>query len=156
MHNEALTLVTSLLRAFNSTHRLIHKRNLIAAECHKEILISMHPERIIQFRKQLIALKDELVATLAATANDSKPVVLDQTTVGHVSRGDAMQMQQMALESSCRRERGLIGVDQALMRLDKQIYGICVDCDEDINVRRLEADPVAIRCIQCAEALFKN
>ena len=121
----------------------------------KEIRISMHPEQIIQFRKQLIALKDELIGALATTANDIKPVVLDQAAVGRVSRGDAMQMQQMALESSRRRERRLISVDQALKRLEKQIYGICVDCDEDINVRRLEIDPTAIRCIKCAEALSK-
>lgn len=116
----------------------------------------MHPEQITQFRKQLIALKDELIGALATTANDIKPVVLDQAAVGRVSRGDAMQMQQMALESSRRREGQLIGVDQALKRLEKQIYGVCVDCDEDINVRRLEIDPTALRCIKCAEALSSD
>ena len=115
----------------------------------------MHPEQIIQFRKQLIALKDELIGALATAVNDIKPVVLDQAAVGRVSRNDAMQMQQMALESSRRRERRLISVDQALKRLEKQIYGICVDCEEEINVRRLEIDPIAIRCIKCAEALSR-
>ena len=116
----------------------------------------MHSEQKIQFRKQLIALKDELIEAMATTANDIKPVVLDQAAVGRVSRGDAMQRQQMALESSRRREQRLISVDQALKRLEKQIYGICVDCDEDINVRRLEIDPTAIRCIKCAEALSSD
>jgi DnaK suppressor protein len=113
----------------------------------------MHPDNIIQFRKQLIALKEDLIAALASTANDIKPVALDQAAVGRVSRVDAMQMQQMALESSRRRERRLIGVEQALKRLEQQRYGICVDCDEDINVHRLEIDPTAIRCIKCAQAL---
>ncbi len=117
--------------------------------------MSMHPEKIILFHKQLIALKNELIGAMATTANDIKPVVLDQAAVGRVSRGDAMQMQQMALESSRRRERRLISVDQALSRLEKQIYGICVDCDEDINVRRLEIDPTAVRCIKCAEYFSK-
>ncbi|PKH02979.1 TraR/DksA family transcriptional regulator [Psychromonas sp. MB-3u-54] len=113
----------------------------------------MHPDNIIQFRKQLIALKEELIVALASTANDIKPVALDQAAVGRVSRVDAMQIQQMALESSRRRERRLISVEQGLKRLDQQIYGICIDCDEDINVRRLEIDPTAIRCIKCAQAL---
>lgn len=121
----------------------------------KEIGISMHSDKIIQFRKQLMTLKEELIEALATTANDIKPVVLDQATVGRISRVDAMQMQQMALESYRRRERRLISVDQALKRLEKQTYGICVDCDEDINVRRLEVDPTAIRCIKCAEVLSK-
>ncbi len=62
---------------------------------------------------------------------------------------------QMTLESSRRRECRLISVDQALKRLEEQIYGICADCDEDINIRRLEIDPTALRCIKCAEALSK-
>ena len=111
----------------------------------------MHPEQIIQFRIQLLALKDELIGVIDTTANDIKPVVLNQAAVGRISRGDAMQRQQMALESSRRRERRLISVNQALKRLENQTYGICVDCNEDINVRRLEIDPAAIRCIQCAE-----
>ena len=113
----------------------------------------MHSEKIIQFRKQLLALKNELIETLTITANDIKPVVLDQNAVGRVSRVDAMQMQQMALESSRRRERQLINVNKALKRIEKQAYGICIDCDEDINVRRLEFDPTVIRCIQCAEEI---
>ncbi|ABM04772.1 transcriptional regulator, TraR/DksA family protein [Psychromonas ingrahamii 37] len=113
----------------------------------------MQPDKIIQFRKQLIALKEDLISVLASTANEIKPVVLDQAAVGRVSRVDAMQIQQMALESSRRRERRLISVEQALKRLEKQIYGICVDCDEDINVHRLEIDPTAIRCIKCAQVL---
>jgi DnaK suppressor protein len=113
----------------------------------------MHPDNIIQFREQLIALKAELIVALAATENDIKPVALDQAAVGRVSKVDAMQIQQMALESSRRRERRLISVEQGLKRLDQQIYGICADCDEDINVRRLAIDPTAIRCIKCAQAL---
>lgn len=112
----------------------------------------MEPEQIDLFRKQLIRFKQELAEALVVNANDIKPVILDQAAVGRVSRGDAMQMQQMALESSRRRERQLISVEQALERLDKQTYGICVDCDEYINIRRLEIDPTAIRCIKCAEA----
>jgi len=113
----------------------------------------MNSEQRIQFRKQLMALKKELIETLATTTNDIKPVVLDQNAVGRVSRVDAMQMQQMALESSRRRERQLIDVEKALKRAEQPTYGICEECDEDINVLRLEIDPTAIRCIKCEEAI---
>ena len=115
----------------------------------------MHSEQIIQFRNQLITLREELIGTLATTTNDIKPVALDQNAVGRVSGVDAMQMQQMALESFRRRERQLINVEKAIKRTDKNSFGICIDCDEDINVRRLEIDPTAIRCIKCAEEISK-
>jgi len=120
----------------------------------KEIIITMHSEQLIQFRNQLIDIRGELIGTLATTTNDIKPVALDQNAVGRVSRIDAMQMQQMALESSRRRERQLINVEKALKRTEKNSFGICVDCDEEINVRRLQIDPTVIRCIKCAEENF--
>ncbi len=115
----------------------------------------MNPEQAIKFRARLISLGEELVDARVATADDVKPVVLDQSAVGRVSRGDAMQMQQMALDSARRRERRFVGVEQALRRLDEGTYGICVDCSEDIDVRRLDIDLTATRCIKCAENLSK-
>ncbi|PCI64539.1 MAG: TraR/DksA family transcriptional regulator [Gammaproteobacteria bacterium] len=115
----------------------------------------MHSEQLTQFRNQLIDIRNELIGTLATTTNDIKPVALDQNAVGRVSRVDAMQMQQMALESFRRRERQLINVEKAIKRTEKNSFGICIDCDEDINVRRLEIDPTAIRCIKCAEEIAK-
>jgi len=115
----------------------------------------MNTEQTINFRERLISLREELRDAQAATADDLKPVVLDQSAVGRVSRGDAMQMQQMALESARRRERLYVGVEQALRRLDDGVYGICIDCDEDIDVRRLNIELTATRCIKCAEHLAK-
>jgi len=115
----------------------------------------MKTEQTINFRERLISLREELRDARAATADDVKPVVLDQSAVGRVSRGDAMQMQQMALESARRRERLYVGVEQALRRLDDGVYGICIDCDEDIDVRRLNIELTATRCIKCAEHLSK-
>lgn len=39
----------------------------------------------------------------------------------------------------------------ALERVDRGDYGLCVDCDEPIAARRLEALPWASRCVHCQE-----
>ena len=41
----------------------------------------------------------------------------------------------------------------ALNRVDDETYGLCRDCDEPINPKRLEFDPTALRCIDCASNL---
>ena len=42
-------------------------------------------------------------------------------------------------------------IDNALHRLDRSEYGICIDCGEPISDRRLENFPYAARCIVCQE-----
>jgi DnaK suppressor protein len=43
-------------------------------------------------------------------------------------------------------------IDAALRRLDDDTYGLCVECDSEINERRLKALPFAVRCRDCEEA----
>ena len=44
-------------------------------------------------------------------------------------------------------------IDQAIERIDKGEYGVCIDCEEHISDARLEYYPYAARCIVCQEAL---
>ena len=41
-------------------------------------------------------------------------------------------------------------VQLALARIDNGTYGTCANCAEPIGRERLEAQPTATRCIQCA------
>lgn len=40
-------------------------------------------------------------------------------------------------------------IDRALQRLAEGNYGICIACGEHIDPARLEANPAAIRCLEC-------
>ncbi|MBL8325725.1 MAG: TraR/DksA C4-type zinc finger protein [Rubrivivax sp.] len=47
-------------------------------------------------------------------------------------------------------------VGEALARMDRQDYGLCVDCGSDIAFDRLRAEPWASRCVGCATAREKE
>ena len=48
------------------------------------------------------------------------------------------------------RERKLLKkIDEALDRMDAEIYGICTRCGGDIPYKRLKARPVTTLCIEC-------
>lgn len=49
----------------------------------------------------------------------------------------------------------LRAVDAALARIKAGTYGICIDCGDNISVERLDATPVAERCIDCQEHFEK-
>jgi RNA polymerase-binding transcription factor len=92
----------------------------------------------------------EVESLLAAHAEGSKPVELDQQRVGRLSRMDAIQAQAMHRETERRRRVELMRLKSALTRLDEGMYGDCVACGESIAERRLENDPGATVCIECA------
>ncbi len=102
------------------------------------------------FRTLLLARRRELAAGAEATTQDRRPVELDQTTQGRLSRMDAMQVQAMAVETQRRRQAGIARIDAALARMEAGDYGCCVRCGEDIALRRLELDPAVPTCIRCA------
>lgn len=101
-------------------------------------------------RERLLKLREDL-ETAAETAHGSAAVVeLDQSKVGRLSRMDAMQAQAMAQASGHRRDAALRRIAAALQRLDDGDYGICLECEEPINPKRLEFDPAMPLCIACA------
>ena len=101
-------------------------------------------------KHKLETLREEL-ERIADTGDDSAAVVqLDQAKVGRLSRMDALQAQAMAKASGQRRAVQLREIDAALRRIDDGSYGNCERCEEPINPRRLDADPTARLCIDCA------
>ncbi len=101
-------------------------------------------------RERLLALRAEIADSRAKSADSRRPVALDQTSVGRVSRVDAMQVQAMAIEAERRRAIEEKRIERALERLDAGAYGECVTCGEDIAPARLELDPTVAVCIDCA------
>jgi DnaK suppressor protein len=103
-----------------------------------------------EIRDRLFRLRDELELAAEAGAMSSQTVELDQSRVGRLSRMDAMQAQAMAQASGRRREKALRDITAALARIDSGDYGYCRSCEEPIAEKRLEFDPAASQCIECA------
>ncbi len=106
----------------------------------------------IHFFKERLAERlvesNDLAETLDAAA---KPVELDQTRVGRLSRMDAMQAQAMSIETKRRRDGEVLRINAALKRINDGFYGNCLECDEAISAARLKFDPSTLLCINCAE-----
>ena len=111
----------------------------------------MNDKEIEQFRQQLLALRLALQGMEETYKETGATVELDQTRVGRISRMDAMQSQQMALESSRRRQHQLLKIEGALSRIKSGEYGYCFVCGEEIVAQRLVADPTSTRCMVCVE-----
>ncbi|MEL6290731.1 MAG: TraR/DksA C4-type zinc finger protein, partial [Pseudomonadota bacterium] len=102
---------------------------------------------LVAMRAKLTERKRELLSVDQISENSRQAPELDQTSVGRVSRIDAIQAQQMALANKRNRQRELAQIEAALTRLDDGDFGYCVTCDEPINPKRLGLNPAVPTCM---------
>lgn len=106
-------------------------------------------EEVRQLKEALATLIAELGETLEGLNVASKPVTLDQQSVGRVSRIDAIQQQHMSAAGKRSLERRLQQAKRALTAMEEGSYGACLDCEEPIGYARLTARPETPLCLSC-------
>jgi RNA polymerase-binding transcription factor len=110
-----------------------------------------HQERLDRYRPRVIEELSNLGGLMETSAEDSRPVQLDQQSVGRLARMDAMQWQAMASETQRRRQNRRAQLLQTLKRMDDNEFGYCVNCGEEIPDGRLNIDPTFHLCVKCAD-----
>ena len=111
----------------------------------------MNQNQIEAFEQQLQSELRELEGRETISKESAAVVVLDQTSVGRLSRIDALQMQQMGIASEERRTLQIRQIKAALQRIRDGEYGYCLRCGEEIAPGRLAINPAVTLCVQCAD-----
>ena len=107
-------------------------------------------KQLAEYRDRLEGLIADLEALDSLTKESRRPVELDQTTQGRLSRMDALQVQAMQEATADRRRSEKMRAKAALERMDAGDFGYCVSCGEDIPKKRLDHDPTVPTCVDCA------
>ena len=106
-----------------------------------------------ELEKFELRLKEEKLRILSM-AQKSKE---DDLTLSHDDLADEVDLASSGLNQSMSlrlrdRERLLLQkIEEALEKIHNGTFGICEDCEEPIETKRLEARPVATLCIKCKE-----
>ena len=109
----------------------------------------MCPLQLAYFRKKLLDWKNELINGASDTI-----LGLSEETLQKPDAADRAQLEADAsiLLRARDRERKLISkIDAALRRIDDGSYGYCQETDEPINLKRLEARPIASLSLDAQE-----
>lgn len=110
----------------------------------------MNKENLVRFRDLINMRLAELNAEDQLGETGQATVELDQQAIGRLSRQDALQNQAMAKATQARRQVERKRLAAALVCMDEGEYGYCEDCGDEIAPGRLELDPAATRCVECA------
>ncbi len=112
----------------------------------------LNQRQVDELRASLVSKQREIETQLANVDLSTKPVTLDQQSVGRVSRIDAIQQQQMAIANQQQASQLLNNIELALQRVQAGAYGYCLQCAEPIAFARLQAQPFADLCLDCQSA----
>lgn len=109
----------------------------------------MNPMQLAYFRQKLESWRAELLAEATETITD-----LSQENLHRPDQMDRAQIESNAaidLRTRDRERKLLQKIESALRRIDDGSYGYCVETDEPINLRRLEARPIASLSLHAQE-----
>ena len=109
----------------------------------------MDASKLKEYEQKLVELEAEVAGDIEQSSSEAAPVEVDGR-MGRISRGDAMQVQQVALEVKRRRKEHLLRVRSALQRIKQGAYGLCGRCNGRIDTARLDVQPDAVLCVRCA------
>ena len=81
-----------------------------------------------------------------------KPISPD-CGLGRLTRLEAMGEQDVNNKILDESRIRLTRLNNALQRIDKPMFGICIECEEVIGVGRMSVRPESVRCVACANLL---
>lgn len=99
-------------------------------------------ETNIQTLKEQIAILEEKV----------KPIAPD-CSLGRLTRLEAMGEQHVNNKILDESKLRLSRLTNAFLRVDKPMFGICIECEEPIGIGRMSIRPESVRCVECANLL---
>jgi DnaK suppressor protein len=87
-----------------------------------------------RFRQRILEELEKVERSLQNSQQAAATVLLDQSSVGRLSRMDALQQQAIARGLTERLQLSKRKLQAALDRIDAGSYFLCCQCDEDIEL----------------------
>ena len=112
----------------------------------------MSKSNLKDIKEKLLAEREVLIQKL----KDNDLSVDDAETPDPVDLAVRNYSKNVMLAVSENESKQLALIDEALLRIDDDEYGVCQNCEKEINPKRLAAVPSARFCLECQELLEKG
>jgi len=113
----------------------------------------MEPSELLKYREILTSRRDDILCSAPARTPSVEPGSKSGDWIDHSSMESDIHVR-LALQQTD--SKLLRAIEEAIVRLDQGVYGICMDCEEEIAAARLDAVPWTRVCINCKERQGKT
>jgi DnaK suppressor protein len=104
-----------------------------------------------KFRRLLEAKYDELSSTAS-----SRDEIIIEAAADEMDRLQQQLGRDMAIRNLDRTSTLFKNIRAALDRIEDEMYGVCLRCEEPIAEKRLQAIPWASYCVRCQDTIDRH
>jgi DnaK suppressor protein len=106
----------------------------------------MDRKLLVQFENLFLELKKNTLNEIKRDEQDFSHGKGDEGDLSQEDRERAMNLKLLGRHSFMLKK-----IEGALYKIKNNTFGICDECDNEIDINRLKARPVATQCINCKE-----
>ncbi len=115
----------------------------------------MDKKKVEIFRKRLLTKQEELLRQVSKSEKDGREAD-EEATQDIADKAVNSYTKEFLFHQSDENRRVLQLISEALDRMKAGTYGLCVECEEEVQQKRLDAVPWARHCIECQEKQDKG
>lgn len=111
-----------------------------------------------EFKQAQRARLQEMLRQLSARSLEARQTIRDQehevgdsvdTSTEELDTASILQLKKNEMET-------MHLIEQALERMEDDVYGECEECGDEIGRRRLEIQPFSLLCVECKETIERE
>jgi DnaK suppressor protein len=114
------------------------------------VIKKMNKKEKQEFRRTLLEKKERIVTKLSQFISESKEVEMN-VAQDLVDKAESSYTKEFLLSLSDTERDQLILIDEALRRLERDGFGLCQLCGQEIGKKRIAALPWTPTCINCQQ-----
>jgi RNA polymerase-binding transcription factor len=115
----------------------------------------MDKRKVERYKKQLLAKQEEIRRMVVRSDQDGREAN-GEIIQDSADRAANSYTKEFLFHQSDDNRRILQLIQDALRRAEDGSYGICVECQQNVQAKRLDAVPWARHCIECQEKQEKG
>ena len=109
-----------------------------------------------EIRDILLQMKEDTLREITKSLKNGANTALIGEPSGDIyDQASSERDRELGLLLGDREREKVHAIDEALLRIDENEYGVCDECEEDIPLGRLKAMPFTRHCVKCKSDLEK-
>lgn len=117
----------------------------------------MDARQLQEFRALLLSRRQQIFSKAREVKKSEEGVgVSADDLLDSMDLATSVTSQTLNMQFQDRERSVLLEIDEALRRIEAGEFGICEECDEEIGIGRLRAQPTTTLCVRCKEDEEQN